>query len=722
MKRRRQKAPGSCLRVAPLLCGLLLLCPPVLGEELYGPEGAGEGDELEDEFALLEEAAVVESAARHKQEIGMSPSAITVITREDIATSGATTIPDLLRLVPGMDVIVTSALFAQVTSRLYWTNEGQHYLVLVDGREANVELMGFPVWASLPIFLEDIERIEVIRGPGSSLYGANALAGVISITTRGVPKEDSGWVRVSGGEVGAFSAGARATTRTGDWGFSLSGGVDYSGGFSDHRVTGRNSWMVRSVVEYRLSESKRLLLDGGLSYTEGPLTTSMGALDGYTSFRTLRLAYQSDDLRGHLYWMQHPLEYETKSALEYAGILLARPMTWPVDTHSVDGEVQWNLPRFWEPLLLIVGGGGRAAWLDSENSLDAETFTDMTSPRYHELGAQHTEARASAFVHAELAPADWVTVTGGARFDYNTVTDPFISPRLAAVFRPAPGQFIRLGVARSFRKPSYLETGAHMGVVFPEGSPIQGPAQDKFMEFMTRVLGNSDLDNEELLSFEAGYLGRFLDGKLVLGLDLFCNLHTNLIFLDSNIQVTEQGLPDLNTSSFMNENMPIYDMDIIGGELTVRYSPSRNVSLFAAWAHRQVFFRETGKSSDENPKNLITLGARFRAEWGLLGSLYAFSRSEFWDRNVGNPAGLLEPLLFDHMENVVLVLAKLGWTLAASGGVELEAGAKLFLPISPFSPPYFRYREKGGGVTAMGQDYGGDHFRRVITGYLQGTF
>jgi outer membrane cobalamin receptor len=262
-----------------VLPGLLLGYPPasVSGEV---------EDELEDEFALLEEAAVVESAARHKQEIGMSPSAITVITREDIAASGATTIPDLLRLVPGMDVIVTSAMYAQVTSRLYWTDEGQHYLVLVDGREANIELLGFPVWTSLPIFLEDIERIEVIRGPGSSLYGANALAGVISITTRGVPGKDSGWVRISGGEVGNTSAGARAATRVGDWGFSLAGGFDSAGDFSDHRATGRNCWMIRSVIEYRLSESTRLLLDGGISRTEGPLSTAMGDLDGSTSFRT----------------------------------------------------------------------------------------------------------------------------------------------------------------------------------------------------------------------------------------------------------------------------------------------------------------------------------------------------------------------------------------------------------------------------------------------------
>jgi outer membrane cobalamin receptor len=150
-------------------------------------------DELMDEFAFLEESGVVESAARHKQEIGMSPSAITVITREDIEASGANTVADLLRMVPGMDVAVASPFVTAITSRLYWTYENNHYLVLVDGREANIELFGQSAWEMQPIELEDIQRIEVIRGPGSSLYGANAFAGVVSITTRAVPEKTSGW-------------------------------------------------------------------------------------------------------------------------------------------------------------------------------------------------------------------------------------------------------------------------------------------------------------------------------------------------------------------------------------------------------------------------------------------------------------------------------------------------------------------------------------------------
>ena len=92
--------------------------------------------ELIDEFAFLEDAGMVESTARHRQEIGMSPAAVTVLTREDVEASGATNIPDLLRLVPGMDVVVLSPSQSSVSSRMHWTSANNHYAVFIDGRDA----------------------------------------------------------------------------------------------------------------------------------------------------------------------------------------------------------------------------------------------------------------------------------------------------------------------------------------------------------------------------------------------------------------------------------------------------------------------------------------------------------------------------------------------------------------------------------------------------------
>ena len=124
---------------------LLAFSPSRASGEMEASTEVVDADFL-DEFAFLEDAGMVESAALHRQEIGMSPSAITVITRQDIEASGANTIPDLLRMVPGMDVVVASPGTLAITARMYWSEENIQYLVLVDGRDATLELMGQPVW------------------------------------------------------------------------------------------------------------------------------------------------------------------------------------------------------------------------------------------------------------------------------------------------------------------------------------------------------------------------------------------------------------------------------------------------------------------------------------------------------------------------------------------------------------------------------------------------
>ncbi|MFC1654909.1 TonB-dependent receptor plug domain-containing protein [Myxococcota bacterium] len=684
---------------------------------------ADETGEIIDEFTLLADDAMVELAARHKQDVGMSPSAITVITRRDIEASGANTIPDLLRQVPGMEVMVSTPYFTAITARLYFTNENNHYLVLLDGREVNIELLGQPFWEIQPISLEDIERIEVIRGPGSALYGANALAGVISITTKAIPEETTGWIRLAGGDIGNFMVDARGSTKVGNWGFSLSAGADVSGMFEYPRTSAREIWKLRALAEYRWPESRRVLIDFGVGDSVGLIAFPLGLLEVAITPLLLRLAYQSEELRGQLTWTLGAPTARLEAPLNYGDIPLAKFGPFAVDGQTLDADVQWTLPRLWDPLLLIVGGGGRISWLSSDQLLDAETYADITSPDYHKPGISYWEGRGGAFVHAELAPTDWVTVTSGARLDFNSVTGAFVSPRLAAVFRPVRSQFIRMAVARAYRKPAFLETSAHLMVDFPPESPIQGPDREKFQEFMTRVLGNSNLGPEKLLSFEIGYLGKFLDNSLTVTFDVYYHIHTALIFLNSVIEPDpDTGLIDLDRSSFMFINKSANDIDIIGSELSIRYSPSRSLMLLASWTHRELISRVTGKTGDWSPKNMITLGGRFQTESGLVGSLYAHARSESWYYWVPNPEGLLAPLLPHHFENNLILIGRLGWRTDFSRQLQIETGVKLFLPVSPFRSPHFRFREMGGGVTRTGKTYGSDELRQTVTAYLQASF
>ncbi len=719
--------------LVPLLAAGALVLGPVCARAEDDPEAdressdeGGDGlddlDDLDDlgldaEFALLQDEAVVELAARHKQDIGMSPSAVTVITREDIATSGARTIPDLLRLVPGMDVVVVSPFNTSITSRIHWTYENNVYLVLIDGREANNDLLGQAPWEVQPIALEDIERIEIIRGPGSSLYGANAFAGVISITTRALPDRTSVWAQLSGGESGTMSAAARGGARIGSWGFSVSAGANQAVSYSNPREDGVESWRMRGVGEYRISDGERVVLDIGASWGRGRVPTGVGPVEGQFDTRVLRLAYESEDLRAQLYWQNTPSRAGIDAPLKFFGQTVAEFVVSTADLDTLDAEIQYSLPTFYDPLLLIVGATGRVNVLSSDDFLDPSFLQDG------QPGVSFWEARAGAFLHAEWTPADWVTVTGGARYDYNTETGHFVSPRLASVFQPAKGHFIRLGAARAFRRPAYLERRLHVMLEFPDDSFLSEATQDKVQELMLNVLGNPTLGNETMWSFEAGYLGRFLDGQLSVSLDGYYSMLRNMIELHTQIvdDPLLPGLPDLDDSSALFEAVAPA-LDILGLELAVRYSPVPELTLLAAWSHKEIFDRENNWVSDDYPKNLITLGGRFLTRSGVVGSLYFHTRSEFTDRSVDSPDGVMAGYVTYEQPNVMLVLARLGYQLHLADGFSMEAGARLFLPVTPFGDAHVGYHERGGGITPDGRSYGGERLIRLLSLYLQGTY
>jgi len=680
-----------------------------------------EEEEFIDEFAFLEDAGMVELSARHRQEIGMSPSAVTVLTREDVEASGATSLPDLLRLVPGMDVTISSPSYASLSSRLYWTNGNHYYQLLIDGRDAMFELIGQVPWQAEVISLDDIERIEIVRGPASSMYGASALAGVVSVTTRVVPEKTSASAHITAGEVGNLHVGGRASTRIGNWGFSLSGGVDYAGPFNQPREEGLQVYKIRAMTEYSWAENKRIRIDFGMSDATGEINSSSGLVNINLRLRTLRLAYESESIRGRLYWSNTPADVNLEAPLEFGGLRLATFAPISIDGHSVDGEIQWTLPEFWKSLFAIVGAGGRVTYLASDQLLDGDTYADLSSPDYHKAGIELWEGRAGAFVHAEYKPGEWVTISGSARFDYTTETGTFLSPRFVAVFKPHKGQFVRLGISRAFRKPPFLERQLHPMLIFPADSPITGAGQENFQEFMSRNMSSSNLVNEELFSIEAGYLGEFLDDTLGVAIDIYVNQLRNVTGMESAIVPDMQGLPDLDRSMVTVTNNG-GDVDILGGELVVRYTPTRMISLMASWAYREVFDRKASAVSDGTPKNLFTLGGRFRTEAGLVGSLYMFTRSEFADDGVENPAGLLTPRLKLHVDNTLMFLGKIGWLWKLDHLMDVEVGVKLFLPLSPFSGDLFSYYEDPGGMTPGGTYYGGQKLRRVLTTYLQGSF
>jgi iron complex outermembrane receptor protein len=150
----------------------------------------------------------VTSVSKTEQKMSQAAAAIFVITQEDIHRSGATNIPDLLRIVPGLDVAQINANNWAVSARGFNTQFEDKLLVLIDGRAVYTPLFGGVNWDTHDVPLEDIERIEVIRGPGATLWGANAVNGVINIVTKKAADTPGGLITGGGGTEGqAFGTG-----------------------------------------------------------------------------------------------------------------------------------------------------------------------------------------------------------------------------------------------------------------------------------------------------------------------------------------------------------------------------------------------------------------------------------------------------------------------------------------------------------------------------------
>src|ERR1700730_5651780 len=162
----------------------------------------------------------VTSVSKTEQKMCQVAAAIFVITQEDVKRSGATNIPDLLRMVPGLDVAQINSNNWAISARGFNRQFENKLLVLIDGRAVYTPLIGGVNWDTQDVPLEDIDRIEVIRGAGATLWGANAVNGVINITTKKAADTQGGLITAGGGSEGQALA-------TAQFGGSIRGNTSY---------------------------------------------------------------------------------------------------------------------------------------------------------------------------------------------------------------------------------------------------------------------------------------------------------------------------------------------------------------------------------------------------------------------------------------------------------------------------------------------------------------
>ena len=514
---------------------------------LCAAPAAGQDSEISDFEELdLEELLDVSvySAAKHEQDIAESPSAISVITREQIENSHCTDLICLLRRVPEVDVERVVPMNAAAGARSLTDALGDKVLVLLDGLEINDEVFGIVFWQALPVHLQDIERIEVIRGPGSALYGANAHSLVVTITTREVGDEFA-HVFLGGGEHDRSSLHLRLGRKYGDWQLQLSGGIDTAENWRIQGKREREIGRARLLLE-RQSSLGHSSLYLGFTYGTGIFYTAIANAHIPESYRgSMLLAHRTEMIKAQLSFTFYDADAIWDLPLYFGEIKLGEhPDIFQIFSSALDGEVQITWSPF-EGNLWIVGSNYRWITLYSDQNQPSEIH-------------QH---RVGLFLHNEQRLAERLVVTLGVRFDYNNITPFTISPRVAGVWQVRDEHFVRLAAGQAFRKPSFFNTSLHIKGIKTE------PGFEELEDFFLNNIGNEGVGNESITTIEAGYNSRYLGKRLVAEVVAFYNRYRDTIVAYGKM-VTEMGLPDLGNSTlkFYNKGR---EVDALGGSVSL---------------------------------------------------------------------------------------------------------------------------------------------------------
>lgn len=532
-----------------------------------------------EDFGVPYEETVV-AASRRAQATLDAPNAITVITGDEIRASGLLTLPEILRRVPGAEVMVMGLTSANVSFRGFNQRIANKVLVLVDGRPEYQDFLGVTLWPVLPVGIEEIERVEVIRGPGSALYGANAMLGVVNIITRspgtGPTVEANGFAgnaNLVGGSLVA-SGGERVKFRA-SAGYQQGDKYsrDYAGGRPDivSRVDDPNLGMrsVRANVTafYAFNKDFSVALSGGVNrlftelYALGLLRNFyLDGLGGYA-----KLDFTGGPVKVRFFWNHS--NFNAGPQYEPTG---QRSLATTLETNVFDGEALFQQEfEFVGTHVVAIGISAR-----------------LKRVAWGYIGALREELHAAAFVQDEWRIIKPLTLVASYRIDRHPLLDNgnpgyAQSPRVSLVFRPFESHAFRGSFATAFRQPTFLES--YMDI----RTPVPGINGASVL-----TQGNRALKPERLFSFELGYRGELPQLGLTVDLAGYWNIVSDLIGLSAVNPVAPGDAFDPVTQSFLlGRSLFSNDGETYtarGGELGVTWNAIRGLDLRASAAVQSV--------------------------------------------------------------------------------------------------------------------------------------
>ncbi len=531
---------------------------------LPGLAAAHQGREyLANEYLDLDIAQLmsitVTSVAKKEQPLLDAAAAIFVITQEDIRRSGATTLPDVLGMAPGVQVAKINSNKWSVSTRGFAGYTSNKLLVLIDGRSVYSPAYSGVFWDMQNTLLEDVDRIEVIRGPGGTLWGANAVNGVINIITKKSQHTQGGLVRIGGGNQ-LFSTAGRYGAKISD--------NTYGRAYVSYDSYSSNSMYESS----KSAEDEWRPLQTGFRFdgeaTQGLEWTLQG--DAYR---------KEGEQRTSFHWQQDPPYFIGDSiddSLNKGANILGRihkdfgegkALTfkayydfsnrdehfYQLDFETLDLDIQYETP-LGDRNNLTFGLGYRSVWGDFD-----EKFQVQLKDRQDNLY--------SAFIQDEISLVpDRLLLTLGTKYEHNDYTGSEWQPSARILWKPQNRHALWLSAARAVRTPAMVEHGGKVLIsMYPTPDGRMAPL------YMT---GNEGFKSEELYAYEAGYRWQATD-RLFFDATVFYNDYDRIQSLTHTIGPT--GYQADFTNSTTGESS--------GFELAVDWKVTNELSFALAYSY-----------------------------------------------------------------------------------------------------------------------------------------
>jgi iron complex outermembrane receptor protein len=509
----------------------------------------------------------VTSVTRKDQSLARSAAAIFVITREDIKRSGATVVPELLRMVPGLFVSRLDGNKWGVASRGPGGRYVANMLVLVDGRTIYTPLFSGVLWENHEFVMEDIERIEVIRGPGAVVWGSNAVSGVVNIITRSAADTIGDVASVTAGTLDQPVLQARHGMDLGSAGaMRVFGRVARYGGMADDRgrpvEDGYSTNMGGFRLDLRQGNASRWMVEGsGQSGTIHQRDYATSAT-GVTTVVNSSGGVSAGHLLGR--WTHSGDGGETRIQVYYdwfdRGAFLAE------ERHTADLDIDHGF-RLGSRHGLMAGGGYRYSW----DSIPA-------TPAVRILPPEKAISLVNGYLQDEIRLAETVSVSLGARLEHSPFSGQSFQPAAQFLWAPGERHSVWASVSRAVRTPSRGEQG--FSLLF--GAIPAGQAGNPFPVFVT-VLGQRDMHSEKLLSYEAGCRHQ-ISARLSLDLAGYYYDYSQLRAFAA------AGFPTVVLSPAPHINMDVHitngrTSSNWGGEITANLKLSGRWRVFATYSH-----------------------------------------------------------------------------------------------------------------------------------------